>query len=130
MKTRAYYVSNSSSSSFVIIGRKIGNLFHEDVKLEKGRQYYVIGTCFEDGYDVISLNDEMAEWLKEHYSKNDRERIREIDGNVIEADFSSYEPDGEKLPAIPEGRKIWSFTADQHSSYDINDASENYPPKE
>lgn len=130
MKSRHGYVSNSSSSSFVVIGRKAGNLFGDKIDLDNGKQHYLVGACFDEGDDIMSLTPELAKWVVEHHAKNDRYGVDEINGDVIEAEFSVSEPYGDECPAIPKGSSVWCFTADHHSTYDVKSAEENYPEKE
>ena len=130
MKVRTGFVSNSGSSSFVIIGKKVGNLFTDKLELDDNKEYYVIGAYLCEGIDIIRLDKKLLRWLKEHYEKNDRESIDSIDGDVIEAVWSMSEPSGNNLPPIPEGNRIWEFTIDQSWTYDVSDAERNYPPKE
>ena len=130
MKSRIGYVSNSSSSSFVVIGKVVGDLFKGDFKFKKGRKYYVIGKSMCDGTDVILLDKELADWFKKHHEKNDRESFGAIDTDVIESEWSSFDVYDNEMPAIPEGCRIWTVEADYHSTEKLSDAEHNYPVKE
>ena len=65
MKTRIGFVSNSSSSSFVIIGKKISL---KDIKKQK-RDVYMIGDYMNEGTDVALLSDKMKDFILENQGK-------------------------------------------------------------
>ena len=130
MKVRKSFISNSSSSSFVLIGNEVGNLWHDEIQFDKNKRYFMFGAYLSDGYDLICLNAKLAEWFKEHHEKNDCKLINEINGTVIECVWYGCESQGEALPAIEAGTKIWAETMDDHSTYNVGTAKGNYCPKE
>jgi hypothetical protein len=129
MKRRFGYVSNSSSSSFVLIGKEVGNLWYDEIQFDKNKMYFMFGVYLCDGCDLIHLDAELAKWFKKHHEKNDRELIDQIDGTVIECAWYGGESEGETLPAIEAGNKIWAEQIDDHSTYDMKTAEGNYCPK-
>ena len=113
-----------------MIGKEIGNLWYDEIQFDKDKKYFMFGAYLCEGYDLIHLDAKLAKWFKEHRKKNDRELIDQIDGKVIECVWSGFESDGEDLPAIEAGNKIWAETMDDHSTYDLETAEDNYYPKE
>jgi len=65
MKIRQGFVSNSSSSSFVILGKKFKSLYDIEASLDKTQKIEdqnicVIGdACLGDGEDIFKLTDEI-----------------------------------------------------------------------
>lgn len=129
MKTRISFVSNSSSSSFVVIGKPVGNLFVDDIELDEHQVYLMRGKFLCDGEDIISLNKNTAKWFKEHHLKDDRDYFSQIDGNVIQVTRSFIDPYGVPMLKVEEGNCIWAFNIDHHSTNSIEDAEYNYPAK-
>lgn len=73
MKTRAGFVSNSSSSSFVIIGKRISAN-----EIKSNDNVWMIGeNC--DGYEAFELTEEVKDAILEH----------DIDGDFWKAYFTS-----------------------------------------
>lgn len=129
MKTRTSFVSNSSSSSFVVIGKTVGNLFADDIELDEHQFYLMRGKFLCDGEDIITLDKETAKWFKEHHLKDDREYFSQIDDNVIQVTRSFVDPYGAPMPKVEEGNCMWAFSIDHHSTNSVEDAEYNYPAK-
>lgn len=78
MKVRVCYVSNSSSSSFLAIGKKV--LF-EDLKFEDGYTFIAMGKRdYGDGDDVFEVTKEFADYFKE----------KNINDNTLDRRFALY----------------------------------------
>lgn len=124
MKIRTSYVSNSSSSSFVVIGRRVCSL--NDLKdplspwLDfEHNNYVMLGNYLDEGVDYIRLNKELYAWIKEHAAE-----ISMDDGDLIEE--VECGEDYVKIPAGVEGCKAWHFDIDCHSSESIEDLKDRY----
>lgn len=74
MKIREGFVSNSSSSSFVLIGKKIDTI--SDLKTAKNPQ--CLGGYLSDGRDVFKLTKEMIDFIcgtEEYFDDNNYELV-------------------------------------------------------
>ena len=113
MKTRIGFVSNSSSSSFVIIGRKISM---SDIKKEK-EFVYLMGDYFGEGQDIVELNDEMKDYI---FANEDIFDCYHFVTGIID-------PSTINKKTLPNGDlEIFCGEKNQHSSTNLSDMMRHY----
>ena len=82
MKIRSNYVSNSSSSSFVVFGYRIGNIYKKNLILDfDNKKYIMVGYDLYNGEDIINLNKTNFNWFRKQINESD---IDCGDGTIIE----------------------------------------------
>jgi len=124
MKIRNGFVSNSSSSSFLIIGKQI-DIKDVSLNLIKKKDIYALGSGYlNGGQDVFKIrNVEQLAFLKALYDVGDTSTFFVWDTCYFGIDESG-DIDKSKLP---DGKvEFYSGMVDHHSSHDIEDLKSRY----
>ena len=126
MKIRQGFVSNSSSSSFIIIGREI-DIDNITVHSIKENQIIALGDHLYDGQDVFQIRtiEELAFLKSMNKLKSEKEFV------FVEAYLSddNDNSDGEfDVSILPKTGKVKFFTGskDYSSSNDVNTLKQRY----
>ena len=119
MKERYGHVSNSSSSSFVIIGKPIApDKVTKECLVE--RDIRIIGKELSDGTDLIKMEPAMLDFVKDSYHLT----------NQVWIDITSIHfPDDNEavpLPKADENLFVWAIEVDDHSSDSIEKIEYRY----
>jgi len=113
MKIRTGFVSNSSSSSFIILGKSLNSI--NEIDLEKGK-YIATGEWLNEGLDIFYITKENINAVK--YLK-DRLKLYQVYSEC--GNGSSI-----KSKDLPEVFNVYDFTQDQNSCSALEDILEIY----
>ena len=126
MKARLGFVSNSSSSSFVIVGSKIEGF---NLIQNYGKDIYILGKPLDEGCDYFALTKEIYDFIKENQAK--------IQLNWDNISFYKIMLEGEDitikkdkllkmLQQMPSEIDIYTFTVDYHPTESLEQFKDRY----
>lgn len=115
MKIRNGFVSNSSSSSFIVIAKQVTPDSVSKADIESGK-IYGLGDYLNEGYDFFPITAEMFDVAKS---------CSRIDWFFVEQKILS-EGFLVKLPPYSSDFGVMSIEVDNHSTMDLNSLKEYY----
>ena len=124
MKIRQGFVSNSSSSSFVIFGEKIlpENIISENIK---NGNIYVQGRLLNDGYDFFKLTDSMFKDI-DYYGLKDFFTFFKVN-KVVNVNAVNNKINKKDINFNENGNVfVYTFDVDYHSTENAEQLVEGY----
>jgi len=129
---RLSFVTNSSSSSFIVVGKGV-NL--DDIDLSNG-EYLFMGKQLSDGLDIVNIDSDILNYLKSHVHNEYGElRLGEYYVSLLKSFMIKSDEDDDCLFTIKELKQyvnedesfqIISVEKDYHGSYDVEGLKYNY----
>jgi len=129
---RLSFVTNSSSSSFIVVGKSVSL---EDIDLSNG-EYLFMGKQLCDGLDIVNIDTDILNYLKSHVHNEYRElRLGEYYVSLLKSFMIKSDEDDDCLFTIKELKQyvkedesfqIISVEKDYHGSYDVDGLKYNY----
>lgn len=125
MKIRQGFVSNSSSSSFIILGKDV-DILKVTPKMIKEKIIMVVGETLCEGEDIFQIRtDEQLAFLKALNKISIEDTFKYIDTYAMAEDEYEGEIDVKKLPKT--GKiKYYNFNQDFSSSEDLRTLQMRY----
>jgi len=129
---RLSFVTNSSSSSFIVVGKSVSL---DDIDLSNG-EYLFMGKQLCDGLDIVNIDTDILNYLKSHIHNEYGElRLGEYYVSLLKSFMIKSDEDDDCLFTIKELKQyvkedesfqIISVEKDYHGSYDVEGLKYNY----